>query len=243
MTDTHNHIFFGQASALLVSSPSKDVPYIFIRCLKKKPEGSWEKPSNGEGKTIKISMEEIVMILEVFNKKLNNWVSVHSYKQENTRISFTWENGNENKIWINIGEYSKMLTFAQIEILRLLMEHLLKEKIKYATISNSSSKKDNDVDSIQDYGGQNNEKKTTPIHVPENHIIAQKSKPSNEKERITIEATLKGKTQKAILINFQSGQELWVPKSTIHNQFSLNQNHPQTFLIDKWILQKNNVIS
>ena len=65
MGDTHSKSFFGQNTGLIVSSSSKTDPYFFIRCIKKKPGGSWEKPSSGEGKVVKCSLDEIVMILEV----------------------------------------------------------------------------------------------------------------------------------------------------------------------------------
>ena len=39
-----------------------------------------------------------------------------------------------------INLYKKMLTIAQIEILRMLLEHILKEKIRYATSLESTFK-------------------------------------------------------------------------------------------------------
>ena len=53
MTDNHSHSFFGQAVGLTIQSSSKSDSFIFFKCIKKKPDSSWEKPSLGEGKTIK----------------------------------------------------------------------------------------------------------------------------------------------------------------------------------------------
>ena len=64
MTDTHNQVFFGQNTALIVSSSSSSDPFMFIHFFKKKPNGTWEKPSFSEGKAIKLSLEEIVNAIQ-----------------------------------------------------------------------------------------------------------------------------------------------------------------------------------
>ncbi len=69
MVNKHSQSFFGQSTGLTLLSSSKTEQIIFIKCIKKKPDGSWEKPSLGEGKTIKCSLDEMVMILEVLRKK------------------------------------------------------------------------------------------------------------------------------------------------------------------------------
>ena len=55
LTDKHSQSFFGQAVGLTIQSSSKSDPFIFLKCIKKKPDNSWEKPSLGEGKAIKCS--------------------------------------------------------------------------------------------------------------------------------------------------------------------------------------------
>lgn len=52
MTDKHTQCFFGQKTGLTIGSPSKKEPYIFIKCIKEKPDGIWEKSSQGEGKML-----------------------------------------------------------------------------------------------------------------------------------------------------------------------------------------------
>ena len=65
MVDNHNYSFFGQKFAIILQSSSKEQPAIFFQCIKTKSDGSWEKPSLGEGKKTKFSLEEMVMIIEV----------------------------------------------------------------------------------------------------------------------------------------------------------------------------------
>ena len=79
MVDIHSRSFFGQNVGLIVRSPSRAEPFIFFTFTMKKQDGSWEKFKNGEGKSIKISLEEIAMILEVLNRNQNSWSTVHSF--------------------------------------------------------------------------------------------------------------------------------------------------------------------
>ena len=117
---------------MIIQSPSKESNFIFFQFLKKKKEGTWEKTSLGEGKKIKCDLEEIIMILQVLKGKEKSWSTVHDFKGEKTSISVNRE--SDAKVWFNVGEYPKMLSFAQIEILRRLLEHILQEKIEHATV-------------------------------------------------------------------------------------------------------------
>ncbi|MFX1355475.1 MAG: hypothetical protein ACFFGP_16090, partial [Promethearchaeota archaeon] len=65
MVETHRKIFFGQNVAMSIQSSSWYDPFIFLTFFKKKPDNIWEKPSAGEGKVLKFSLEEMVMILKV----------------------------------------------------------------------------------------------------------------------------------------------------------------------------------
>ncbi|MHA1488868.1 MAG: hypothetical protein ACTSRI_04350 [Promethearchaeota archaeon] len=259
MSNAHNYSFFGQNTGLIIHSSSKLDPFLFIRSIKKKSNGSWEKPSVGEGKLIKCSLEEIVMILQVLNREMLNWTSYHSYKDNKTTISFSWEDEKAKTFWINIANYSKMLNFAQAEILKLLLNHLLKEKIKHATslkrknvdrnnffskeakfIKNNGNymkdfKENNNQNSNREFKNDKFEKKKTSI----SNISKQDQM---LKDMSTIKGFIKGETEKALLINFNSGNEKWIPKSTIHCQYALKKKAPQKFLIDNWILKKNKMI-
>ncbi len=71
----------------------------------------------------------------ILNRKKENWKTSHFYKGIETKINLNWDENDPNKIWVNVGDYSKLLNYAEAEILKLLLEHILNEKIQYSTIS------------------------------------------------------------------------------------------------------------
>jgi len=234
MADKHNKSFFGQSTGMFLQSSSKTDPFIFFRFIRKKENGTWEKPSLGEGKTIKCSLEEIVMILKVLKKNLKSWSTVHVFKEEKTPISVKWE--GENKIWFNVGDYPKMLKIDQIEILKLLMEHILAEKIEFATSpekSNEVPPKVNDVpvDSNNDISKEN--------VVDDNIEIVEEIDLGDKVKKI--EGIIKSETEKALLLELNNDNEFWIPKSTIKSKYKSIEGAKQSFIIDSWILEKNKV--
>ncbi|MFO7797987.1 MAG: hypothetical protein ACQERB_13420 [Promethearchaeati archaeon] len=255
--DNHNQSFFGQSTALILQSSSKSDPSIFFQCIKKKSNGKWEKPSKGEGKNIKCSMEEIVMILQVLNKKEESWSTYHKFKDINTQISFSWDPNDNKKLWIHIGEYSKMLDFAQIEILCLLLTHILEEKIIFATASNEtdSNKQKNQSKSNNKITGKiskSQKKKNTnynqklpgQIRVEESiePLSSNPHKTNKNNEKVSkVIANIKKETEKALLLKLTSGNEIWIPKSSIKSNFIVKKDISQTFLVDEWIISKNSI--
>ncbi|MHA2430823.1 MAG: hypothetical protein ACXACC_07300 [Promethearchaeota archaeon] len=237
MVDSHFQSFFGQNTGIVVKTQSRLKNFVFFQCIKKKPNGVWEKPSANEGKTIKFSLEEVVMILQVLNRKIINWTNYHSYQNKKTHISFSWEDNNTDVLWINISDYSKMLNFAQVEILRLLLTHILNEKIIYAT---TSKKKPKSV--FQDEFDQNLITENLFSNIYKEAIEEQPSM-KNTLIMTQIEGLIKAESSKAILVQFNSDREVWIPKSTIHSQYIPRKNNTQSFLIENWILKKNNLIS
>ena len=231
MVDKHSQSFFGQSTGLTIQSSSRTDPFIFLKCIQKKSDGNWEKPSQGEGKTIKLNLDEMVMISEVLNRKLDKWSSFHNFNQIKTQITFQWEDQSKNKLKIYIDKYSKMLNFAQSEIFKRLLEHLLEEKIVYATILNSpddSSKPESKRES----------RKINPKSTP----VVQESIEYSDKPQSEIAGTIEGETDKALLIKFDQDKQIWIPKSRIHSNFKPDNSSDQTFLIESWILKKNNLI-
>jgi len=285
MTDSHNQSFFGQNAAIFVRSSSKYDDFIFIQCIKRKGGNVWERPSQGEGKNIKISLGEMVMIVKVLNKERDSWSTYHRYKDDNTQISFNWQG---EVLWANIGEYSKKLQSPNIEILTLLLNHLIKEKIEFATggnhqNNNSFNSKTNEnpnhnknthrESSSEDLLNKSKEEKEetslTPsspkmsfpngqssknssniivkeevFHSPSSSIENTNPSASNNSETPIDAQTVNGKirraTAKALLIRFDDGIEAWIPKSTIHSEFSTENKNFQPFLIQSWVLEKNN---
>jgi len=61
--------------------------------------------------------------------------------------------------------------------------------------------------------------------------------PTNE-----IEGMIVAETEKALLIKFKSEKQAWIPKSTIESKFTSDKTIFQTFLIERWVLEKNKII-
>jgi len=227
MVNSHSKSFFGQNTGLILQSSSKKDPYIFFQCIKKKANGIWEKPSKGEGKIIKFSLEEMIMLLKVLKSKMESWSTYHKYNNSNTSISVNWQ---EDCLWININKYSKKLPLAQIEILKLLLEHILQEKIIFAT--ESKIQKNEETDSPKSH-----------IYVKEEIISSKPVHKEEENNTLEIKGKIKCKTEKALLIDFSNGVEAWIPKSKIHTKYREDLDLSQSFRIDMWLLQKNKVIT
>ena len=216
---------------MFVQSSSKDEPFIFLQFIKKKENGTWEKLSLKEGKTIKCNLEEIIMMLRVLEGKEKSWSTVHVFREEKTSISVSWE--GEAKLWFNVGDYPKMLKFAQIEILRRLMGHILQEKIEFATVSSSkNSNPNNNTHSIESIN---------PMNPPdENNIVIAEEIDLGDKVG-KIEGVIKGETDKALLINLENGVEKWFPKSVIKSSYTLENHIRQMFIVDSWFIEKNSI--
>ncbi len=270
MTNSHSLSFFGQNSGITIKSSAKEDPFLFLKFIKKKQDGSWEKPSRGEGKSIKLSMEEIVMILRLLQKKTKNWSTVHTFKNMKTQISFNWdtskEKDDEKILWLSVGEYKKMFNYAQTEIFYMLLDHLIKEKIEFATIQKENSQKSKEIVSskeMEPYKAiENDDPELDDVEpseiIEENQIWADDtSKRDGEEYKVPkkiessilkkatseINGTIKNKTEKAVFIAFNDGKEIWIPKSTIRSPNELNPEKSHKFLIDNWILKKHNLIS
>jgi hypothetical protein len=232
MVDNHNQSFFGQSTGMFIQSSSKNESFFFLQFIKKKGDGSWEKPSLREGKRVKFGLEEIIMILHVLKKKSNSWSTVHIFKDEKTPISIKWE--GDQKIWINVGDYPKMLSIPQVEIMKLLLDHILQEKIEFATIR--------DID-------RENKEIIIPKTPKSPEIKRKTEKPKIEiveeissKDDLTeVKGMIRGETEKAVLLKLDNGAENWFPKSTIKSQYSPEQENSQKFLIDTWIIEKNKI--
>jgi len=234
MVDKHSQSFFGQSTGLTLLSSSKSDSFIFFKCIKKKPDGSWEKPSLGEGKTIKCNLDEMIMILDVLQRNTNSWSSYHNFNDVKTQISFKWEDGAKKKLLIYIGNYSKMLNFSQTEIFRLLLKHILEEKIEFSTISKMPSGK------VNVSRAKNNEQKNQNNAVAALPVVKE-SIENKENEVSQINGVIEGETEKALLIQFNNDKEIWIPKSVIRSNYDSSNDISQNFIIDNWILKKNNI--
>ncbi len=228
MGDYHNYSFFGQKFAIILQSSSKEQSAIFFQCIKTKTDSSWEKPSLGEGKKTKFSLEEMVMILEVLKEKRVTWSTFHKYKGENTGIMFKWleEKGKQKEkvLQIKIGNYVKRLNWAQIKILEKLLTHVLDEKIKFVTSKSTTKPKDIEINKTSFI---NNELKEKKEYISDDAVSK-------------VSGRVKEETDKALLIEFGSGVESWIPKSRIHSTKEIDKVM-KAFEIEDWILKKKGI--
>jgi hypothetical protein len=138
--ERHSRSFFGQKIGMLFDSGSWDYEYVYLTFLKKLESGTWEKPSKGKGKKIKINLGEQILIAKVLSGELPKWNAVHSFKEQTTSISVNRD--EKEGIWIRVGSYRKRLVSPETDILLKLMEHIINEKIMYATGNNYTEKEE-----------------------------------------------------------------------------------------------------
>jgi hypothetical protein len=244
MANSHSKSFFGQNTGIILTSWSKYEPHIFLNCIKLKPNGVWEKLSDNEGKIIKLSMEEMVLILQVLNRQNLAWQNNHYYKESKTSISFTWQDQATDVLWINIDNYSKMLNSAQTEILRLLLNHILHEKLIYST-SMDSEHHDQKLDTSSDFYYPNCIEKDEADTYDKYIELPLKNDEIGKallNDVTNIESMIIGETEKALKLKFED-DNMWIPKSTIHNHYDPKRELVQQFLISNWILKKYKIIS
>jgi len=235
MTDIHNQGFFGQKSAFIVSTNKKEEPFIFIRYLKRKEDGSWEKPSRKEGKVIKLSIEELIEILDILSKNKNEWKTIHKFKEEMTNISMRWDEKLEG-YWFKINEYNRLIKRPQSELLKRLLEHILEEKIEFATSGKIESAASEPINSSVKDNSSSNETQSAL------EISDTLEKVKGNKNVTEIKAVIKKCTEKALLLQFDSGKEVWTPRSIIYSKYDDKEvSNEQKFMIESWILNKNNV--
>lgn len=200
---------------LIIRSFSKYEPFLFFHMIKRKLNGEWEKPNNKEGKIIKFTLDELIFVLQVLSHKKNSWNTEHDYNNKKTEILFNWEDNSDNRLWIFIDKYSKVLNSAEIELFKRLLNHIIDEKIEFSGSSNKLSQRE---------------------------ILEQKAD-INHDILVKLKAMIKKSTKKALLLIFNDSNEAWIPKSSIQNDFNLQFKGKQLFLIDHWILQKKGIIS
>jgi len=234
MTDKHSKSFFGHDTGIIISSPGRSVPHIFITCIKRKEGGTWEKTSKGEGKTIKLSIEEIICILEVIKGNHAKWRGYHVFKEYRTEILVNWEDDTKQTIVLRVGDYEKKLTFPNLNFFILLLDHLLLEKIEFATTGELAKSKEKKAQEKEYSVFSEQLKAKDGLHVVETTEYDVSIDYMNITAKIMVESP------KALLISLDTGHEFWVPKSTIHSKYNTkDKQNFQDLLIDKWLIEKN----
>jgi hypothetical protein len=239
MADYHTKTFFGQKTSLIINSPARMVPYIFLSCINRKDNGKWEIVTKGEGKTVKMSIEEIICILEVLNRRSANWRGYHVFKERKTEIYVGWEDESRQVVRIRIGDYEKKLRFPNLNFLTLLLEHILSEKIEFATSGTFEKKTEEEIEVDEDA-----EYSLFSEHITARdglHIV-ETTEYGAARDTVEINASIKVESPKALLITLDSGKEFWIPKSTIHNDYDINTKETQKFEVDKWIIERHKIL-
>ncbi|TXT59224.1 MAG: hypothetical protein BAJALOKI2v1_240052 [Promethearchaeota archaeon] len=237
MVDFHRKNFYGQKTGLQITSPSKNVPFLFLGIIKKK-EGAWEKPEMGEGKVVKLSLEEIICILDVLKKGSGSWRGYHVFKDYKTEIHVSWESEARQVIIFRVGDYEKKLRFPNTNLLTLLLDHILREKIQFATTGTYDTElKDGEKEDQEEYRVFSEQILARDglqvIETTEHHL-------SEDIRDIT--AKILVESPKALLVNLSSGEEFWIPKSTVHSDYDPNNKKSfQKLAVDSWIIEKNKI--
>lgn len=242
MVDKHDWSSFGQKSAVMVSTNKMSEPHVFFRCIKKKNDGQWEKPSLKEGKVTKFGLGEIVALIKVLSKEKNEWQGFHDFKGEKTAIKINWSSQNNDMLYLVIGNYRKQFGEYEVEVLLALLKHLFKEKIANATVSKLQANNfvKNRVQERQIQPIEHSNMERVEIEPVKQEQKSFKNKKNDE--QVKVSGVVNGSTQKALLILFDNGKEGWVPKSTVHSEYKEEKNSFNEFLIDAWILKNNNII-
>jgi hypothetical protein len=207
--------------------------------MNRKEDGTWEKSSQGEGKTVKITIEEIICILEVLHKRSANWRGYHVFKDRKTEIYVGWETDLRQVLQVKIGEYIKKIRFPNLNLFTLLLEHILAEKIEFATSGSFESEREDksDIDDEVEYSVF-----AEHITARDGLHIVETTEYGASIDTVEITAKIKVESPKALLITLQSNEEFWIPKSTVHNKYNIKNKEFQKFIVDKWIIEKHKIL-
>ena len=228
---------------MFLQSNSKSDPFVFFTFIKKKDGETWEKPSMGEGKSIKISLEELAMFQRLFNKTAKSWKGFHSFNGTKTSIELNWT--GEDEIQMKVDQYLKPLKAGQIDVLGRLIRHLFQEKIEFATEgkpnqNGSNNERDGSANESIDFEADNTEVETNAaiaITVPKK-TIKKSPNASKEPETTKISGVIVKTTEKAIQVRLELSEEKWFPKSRVRSEYDPMSQELQMFLVESWILKK-----
>ena len=255
----HDQGFFGQKSALLFNSGDWAEPYAYLKCIKKTPTG-WEKPSNQEGKTVKLSLTELIALHDVLRGKKRKWTTVHQFQEERTSISVGWQQ-SPDEIWFAIADYRKKIQYPETTLFHKLLAHIIEEKIEYSTTTQNPGERQQErtptIQTIAIQKTKSNHPTSTPYKKrqnttesgsKENSRIKENTQPysSDFQEKVKdvsrIEAKISNETDKAILLVLENKIEHWFPKTAIVKGNLQQGDYIRPLLIKNWILKTKKLI-
>lgn len=235
----HNYSFFGQKSALILDSGELADPCLYLRFLKKLPEGRWEKPSVGEGKNLKFNLLEITEILQVLRTPNSQWSTVHKFHEASTSIKVTHQG---DKVQFFVTGYAKPLMKAEIVLLADLWEHIYREKIEHAT---GSTFQKSDSSQVVTYPTPSESK---PVSIPKKNVPNQIpalspehsmtpadwiSHLQKEGEFLLVPGEVTSRREKALSYQVVGQNTIWVPLSQIKKN---NPSQSANIWIKEWFV-------
>ncbi len=229
MVNHHRKSFFGSKTGIIFDSNPSSSPDIFLTFIKKKEDGSWEKPSQKEGRTIKLSLVDVAFMLRVLRGEKDAWETFHSYDGRDTPILFERDSKDRERLKVKAGDYLKLLNYGEVEVFKALLTHVFQEKI----IASTEAKK------REDHSGAALKKEPNRITVEE---TSEEKIESVVEETAELSGVCEAKTEKALLIAFEGKKAIWVPKSVILSDYDSDSKTAQNFEVDTWILKKNNLM-
>ncbi len=115
MAEYYNKSFFDNNTGLIIQNLSLHDPFILLKFIKRKKSGKWEKFSLGEGKTIKCSLDDMLMILDSLSRHLPSWSFTHSFNKIKTLVSLSWTENESERLIINAGNYQNLLILKKLK--------------------------------------------------------------------------------------------------------------------------------
>jgi hypothetical protein len=234
----HIRSFFGQKTGIIFDSDDQSSEYAYMTFIRKQQNGIWEKPSERQGKKIKLNLGELIMIRRLLAGLDDKWSTIHTFKEVKTQISISRNNKNREQIWINVDSYSKNIKLPETEIFQLLLNHIIDEKIVYSTCNkpnkSNSQKAPNNDRKIEEHPVKNEQTGELPEKKVSDNI-----KNNNQNGDFTeIEVLFVRETEKAVCIQFKGEEkESWVPKSILKN-LPFNSDEYQNLLLPNWFNAK-----
>ncbi len=255
----HRYSFFGQKVGLLLDSADWNDPSFYLRFLKKKQEGYWEKPSKKEGKNIKLNLLELIAILNLLedtNNTTNKWSTVHRFGQETTPITF--ERRNE-ALTISVPGYQKYLKFPETKLLADLLRHIYGEKIVYATkndlakkdavqsdkehhwqvkkspqVQENHQKRKEPTTNFYDKNGQSPANLTNPS--PPQNYSAWISSLEQKNDCYLVPGEIQTRSERAVAFQIEGHKSTWVPLSCISQ--AIDTENIKGLWIKQWFIDK-----
>ena len=230
----HIRSFFGQKTGIIFDSDDQSSEYSYVTFIRKQQNGIWEKPSERQGKKIKLNLGELIMIRRVLAGLDEKWSTIHTFKEEKTQISVSRNINDREQIWINADSYSKNIKLPETEIFQLLLNHIIDEKIIYSTCNKPNKS------NIQKIPNNDRKIEEQPVKNEQTGELPEKKVSDNIKNNnqngdfTEIEVLFVRETEKAVCVHFKGEEkESWVPKSILKN-LPLHSDRYQNLLLPNW---------